>query len=130
MNSRRDFFKKVSVLGTAGIAISPFTILNSYNGKKAPSDKLNLAFVGVGGRGNEALKVLSQNPSVNVFAFADVDDRRAAETYKMMPDVPHFRDFRIMLDKYGEQIDAVVIQTRHFPMVPGCLKLFPWELWH
>lgn len=73
-----------------------------------PSRKLNLAFVGVGGIGNSALAGCEGE---NYVAFCDVDEERAASNYAKYPDVPRFKDFRVMLEKLGRQIDAVVVST-------------------
>ena len=47
----------------------------------------------------------------NMAALCDVDDERAAGTFKEYPDAPRFKDFRVMLDKMGDDIDAVAIST-------------------
>jgi len=47
----------------------------------------------------------------NQVAFCDVDDKRASGAYKKFPDTPRFKDFRVMLDKMGDDIDAVAIST-------------------
>jgi predicted dehydrogenase len=103
--SRRDFVK-----GGAA-ALAGFTIVPSYvlggAGVKPPSEKLNVAFIGVGGQGERNIRSLAGE---NIAALCDVDDERAAEMYKMYPDVPKYRDFRLMLDKQKD-IDAVVVTT-------------------
>src|SRR4051794_19559780 len=76
---------------------------------QSPNEKLNVAFIAAGGRANaniQTVKALQQN----IVAFSDVDDERAAKTYKAYPTTPHFRDFREMLDKV-KGIDAVVVST-------------------
>ena len=44
-------------------------------------------------------------------ALCDVDDRRAAPTFKGFPNATTYRDFRKMLDKEGSNIDAVIVAT-------------------
>ena len=44
--------------------------------------------------------------------ICDVDDQRACEAYEKNPEVPRFRDFRVMLDKMAGEIDAVVREAR------------------
>ncbi len=73
-----------------------------------PSDKLNIACIGVGGRGAWNVRGVA---SETLVAFCDVDDERAAETYRAFPDVPRYRDFRVMLEREEKRIDAVVIST-------------------
>ncbi len=85
-------------------------------GWTSPNEKLNLAFIGAGGRGATNLKEFTED---NIVAFCDVDDRRAAPTYQNRPDVPRFRDFRQMLDKLDAQIDAVVISAPNHIHAPS-----------
>jgi predicted dehydrogenase len=77
----------------------------------AANERINIAFVGAGGKGWHAIKSLAANDRVNYVAFADVDDARATQAYEAYPDVPHFKDFRVMLDQLGNQIDGVIIST-------------------
>ena len=53
-NSRRDFLKKAGLV-SAGISILPNHVISGL-GHKAPSDKLNIAGVGIGGKGHVNLK--------------------------------------------------------------------------
>lgn len=94
--------------------------------KPGANDKISLAFVGAGGRALANRKGLAANPRVRIAAFADVDDRRAAQTYKECPGVPTFRDFRRMLDKLGGEIDGVVVSTpdhTHHAVAMRCMAL-------
>ena len=103
--SRRRF------LGTMATAGAAFTIVPRHvlgRGFVPPSDKLNIACIGVGGRGASNVRGVS---SENLVAFCDVDDERAAETYRAFPNVPRYKDFRVMLEREGARIDAVVIST-------------------
>ena len=107
--NRRDFIRKSTIV-SAGAILAP-VILNSCSSKAVPSDRLNVAFIGAGGKGFHAIQILVNSPMMNIVALADVDDNRAAETYKFLPKVRHFTDFRKMFDKMGDQIDAVVVST-------------------
>ena len=98
-------------------------ILPSQGAGQSPNNKLNIALCGVGSQGHAAVEHLKGE---NFVAFCDVDDERAAPTYKEFPDVPHFRDFRIMLEKMGNRIDAVTVSTpdhMHFPIAMAALSL-------
>ncbi|WP_347840184.1 Gfo/Idh/MocA family oxidoreductase [uncultured Draconibacterium sp.] len=106
---RRKFIKS-SALATGGVIILP-TIISSCKGKPAPSDKINVAFIGAGGKGIHAINVLKENPLMNIVAFADVDFRKAAQAFEQFPDVNRYYDFRKMLRKMGKEIDAVIIST-------------------
>lgn len=101
---RRSALKAASALA-AGIAVGSSRSRAVLNG---PSEKLNLAFIGVGGRGEANVMALDQQ---NMVAFADVDDRRAGKMYEKYSGVRRFRDYRTMLDKIGSQLDGIVIST-------------------
>lgn len=112
--TRRSFLEK-STLATAVAAAFPAIVRGQKNGVSA-TNRVNLALVGVGGRGRNAIQALADE---NFVAFCDVDDDRASETYEKYPDVPTFRDYREMFAALGEKIDAVVITTpdhMHFPI--------------
>ena len=119
--NRRTFLKTAS-LATAAASLP--NILRSQGARgQSPDNKLNVACCGVGGRGYDAVQGMKGE---NLVAFCDVDDERAAKTYPEFPGVPHFRDFRVMLDKLGNQIDAVTVSTpdhMHFPIAMAALSL-------
>jgi hypothetical protein len=107
--SRRHFFYGSLLAGAvpaAGYGSSPSLKALGY---KSPSEKLNFAAIGSGGQG--ASNISAAAPTENIVALCDVDDRRAAETYKRFPKAPTYRDFRQMLDKEGKNIDAVIVAT-------------------
>jgi predicted dehydrogenase len=95
----------------AGAAAAVFTIVPRHvlggPGYRPPSEKLNIAGVGVGGQGGSDLAEFS---SENIVALADVDWDYAADTFKKYPQAKKYRDFREMLDKEAG-IDAVVVGT-------------------
>jgi hypothetical protein len=68
------------------------------------NEQIRCGLVGCGGRGQSFL-------TQTITALCDADGRRAAGTFKRLPDVPKFEDFRVMLDKMHHQIDAVIICT-------------------
>jgi predicted dehydrogenase len=76
-------------------------------GQTPPSEKLNIAGIGVGGMGAANLHELE---SENIVALCDVDQTYAAETIKRYPNARFYADYRIMLEKQKD-IDAVVIAT-------------------
>ena len=49
--TRRDFLRR-SAIGVAGLTIVPSAVLGSKAGKKSPSDKLNIAGIVIGGKGD------------------------------------------------------------------------------
>ncbi|MFB3826847.1 MAG: Gfo/Idh/MocA family protein [Bryobacteraceae bacterium] len=90
----------------AAFTVLPRHVLGGHPGQ-APSDRLNLAGVGVGGMGANYLRNCE---SENVAALCDVDDAVAAKTFARYPQAKTYRDFRVMLEK-EKGIDAVVIGT-------------------
>lgn len=102
--SRRAFLKSSAI--AAPFTIVPASVLGGP-GKTAPSDKLNIAGVGLVGMGKENLK---QMESENIVALCDVDWRMAEETFKKYPAATRYKDFRVMLEKQKD-IDAVVVAT-------------------
>jgi predicted dehydrogenase len=107
MNSmdRREFLGK-SAKAFTGMLVVPRHVLGG-KGYQAPSDRLNIAGIGVGGQGGGDL---SQMDSENIVALCDVDWERAARTVKKFPQAKRYDDFRVMLDKQKD-IDAVVVAT-------------------
>lgn len=73
--------------------------------------KLNVAFVGIGNRGNDLVKTFAATGLVRMAAFCDVDllGPHTAETRQLFPDVPRFQDFREMFAAAGDTFEAVVI---------------------
>jgi predicted dehydrogenase len=117
--SRRDFLKATS-LASAAIAFP--NVMRSQQGV-SPNSRLNVACVGVGGRGAAAVAAMKDE---NHVAFCDVDDARAAKTFTQFPQVPRFRDYRKMLDELGSKIDAVTVSTpdhMHFPIAMAAMAL-------
>ena len=110
--SRRDFLKAsaTGAAGVAGLTIIPGKALGSVVGQTAPSDKVNVAGVGVGGRGSG---VLSSFPTseVNIVALCDVDWRYADGTFKRYPTAKKYWDWRVMYDEMANDIDAVMVAT-------------------
>ena len=104
--SRRRFIKNTAAVA-AGFSIVPRFVLG--RGFIPPSDRLNIAFIGVGGKAEAHLG--ATHKTERFAAFCDVDDRRAAGTYEAYPDVPRFKDFRRMFDAVGKDIDAVFVTT-------------------
>jgi predicted dehydrogenase len=102
--SRRRFLKSAGA-GLAAFTIGPAHILGGPNGE-APSDKLNVACIGIGGRGRASVDGCA---SQNIVALCDVDDRQAGDAFKKFPHAQKYRDFRKMLDAMEKGIDAVTI---------------------
>lgn len=77
---------------------------------KSPNEKLDVACIGIGGRGAANLKGVA-DAQENIVALCDVHQRRGAESFAAFPEAKRYVDFRKMLDELDSQIDAVVVST-------------------
>ncbi len=113
--SRRSFLASSTALA-GGIMIVPRHVLGGP-GYRAPSDRLNVAGVGAGGRGQSVLQGISgydeasNSTQENVVALCDVDAERAANSYERYATAKRYRDYRVMLDEMHSSIDAVMVAT-------------------
>ncbi len=94
----------------AGFYIVPRHVLGG-KGYIPPSDKLNIAAIGVGGKGRVNINLSYNKGSDNITALCDVDDRMAEWARREFPSVPYYRDFREMLEKEDANIDAVLVSS-------------------
>jgi predicted dehydrogenase len=92
----------------AAISIVPRHVL-AQSGQTPPSEKINIAGIGVGGQGAGDIGAVA--PGNNLVALCDVDLRRSGDTFKKFPEAKPYRDFRKMFDEMEKQIDAVVVAT-------------------
>jgi predicted dehydrogenase len=118
--SRRQFV--ATAAAASGLMIVPRHVLGGP-GYTAPSDKLNIACVGVGGQAGWDMEQLQ---SENFVALCDVDLERAAENFAKYPNVPKYRDYREMLSKEKDKIDAVLVAIpdhMHAPVSMMAIKL-------
>lgn len=108
MTTRRSFIKSAS-LAAAAVTIVPRHVLGK--GYLAPSDKLYIAGIGVGGKGESDLASISKNPKAVVSVLCDVDDRRASTSVKRFPQAKYYKDYRKMIETEHKNIDAVTVST-------------------
>ncbi len=104
--SRRDFLKNTA-LATAGITILPSMTVSGL-GYKAPSDKLNIVGVGVGGKGHPNLVGMNTE---NIIGLCDVDWKYAQKCFDEFPKAKRYYDWRKMFDEMGKSIDGVMVAT-------------------
>ena len=105
--ARRAFLKHAagSAAALAAWQIVPRHVLGQ--GQTPPSEKINIAGIGIGGQGGSDIR---QMASENIVALCDVDSGLAAKMFKAYPQAKTYRDYRKMLDEMKE-IDAVVVGT-------------------
>lgn len=132
MTSRRKFLKK-SAATVGALTIVPGHVLFAKDEIKnaageiirkrvvAPSDKVNMAFCGIGNRGGQILRQFKSTGMVNVTTLCDVDmgAKHTTRNIKENADAKQFQDFREMFDKASKDFDAVCVGTpdfSHFPI--------------
>jgi len=104
--TRRDFLSGVAA--TAAFTIVPRHVLGGPN-RVSPSEKLNVACIGIGGQGGYDIQMIS---SENIIALCDVDwSTHTAKTFEKFPSAKKYKDFRKMLDSEDKNIDAVMVAT-------------------
>ena len=115
--TRRTFLRNVAVAGSGLVILS-----NSGSVRGTPANsKLNIAGIGVGGRGAADINGVQDQ---NLVALCDVDWKHAGETLKRFPNAKSYSDFRKMLDEVENKIDAVVIGTPdHTHAAPGVMAM-------
>lgn len=112
---RRQFIKSSSA--AASLLILPGSFLHAKPDEPSPNEKLRIACVGAGGRGEAAVDSLREGH--DIVALCDVDFERAANSFKKCPDAKQYKDYRVMFDELGDRIDAVTVSTpdhMHFPI--------------
>jgi len=107
-NSRRSFLK-ASALTATGFMIVPRHVLG--RGHIAPSDKLNLAAIGAGGKGWSDIRNAFNKGKENVVALCDIDSKRSKNARDKWPKAKFYKDFRRMLEEMKDSIDAVTISA-------------------
>ncbi|OJV81877.1 MAG: oxidoreductase [Bacteroidia bacterium 44-10] len=105
--TRRKFLE-TGAIAAAGLTVVPSSVLGKSMGYKAPSDKLNIVGVGVGGMGNANLKQLV---SENIIGLCDVDWKYSKHVFDEHPNAKKYYDYRKMYDELGKSIDGVVVAT-------------------
>jgi len=101
---RREFIRSTSAL--ASVTLLPSSV---WAGIK--KGKIRTAHIGVGGMGAADLSSIASHPSVEVTALCDVDADRLASAHLKYPDAKSFSDYRVLFDKMGRKIDAVIVST-------------------
>jgi predicted dehydrogenase len=100
--NRRKFLKSAAGIGS-GLMLLPS---GTFLGAAAPSNKLNVAFLGMWGRGRAHRKAISTE---NVVAVCDIDEEHLAEGRGVFPKADTYTDWRKVLDR--KDLDAVVCCT-------------------
>src|SRR5580765_8093272 len=106
--NRRQFLHRAGT-GVALFNIFPGSLLNGAE-TLSPNAKLNVAGIGIGSRGGADVGEVA-GLGHNIVAGCDVDEKYAGKEFAKYPNAKRFTDYRVMLDKMGKEIEAVVIGT-------------------
>lgn len=121
--SRRTFVKgAAAALSAAGL--TSCGIVPKRHAAISPNDKLNIACIGVGGKGEDDAAQVGETE--HVVAVCDVDEDRGAGGFKAFPKAKKYKDYRRMFDEMAGRIDAVTVSTpdhTHFPAAITAMEL-------
>ena len=106
--SRRDFLK-TGAAAIAGFTIAPSSVLGKSFGHISPSDKMNIAVVGIGGMGHANINAVKGTE--NIVALCDVNWEYAKGVFDEFPKAKRYWDYRKMYDEMAKSIDGVIIAT-------------------
>ncbi len=129
MTTRRDFLKRALAASTITIlpaCMAPRSEKSRPVGELPPSERINLACVGVANQGGGDMKALAASGLANVVALCDVDGKALDSASKQFPGAARFQDFRQMFDKMAAGIDAVCVgipDHSHFPVAMLAMSL-------
>ena len=102
--SRRSFVNDMTAAGL-GMTVIPALL---HHQRRSPNDGLNVACIGVGGMGRTDVRGME---SENIYALCDVDAKAAEDAFRSYPDAKRYTDFREMLTREADNIDAVTVST-------------------
>jgi len=111
--TRRRLLKSSAALGAFSFLPAPIALGSKAVGGVAPSEKLNVAFIGTAQKGSNNRTAFVSTGMMNVVALCDPDlnQKQAQESAAAHPEAKQFTDFRRMFDAMADQIDAVVVST-------------------
>ena len=122
--SRRGFIKSTG-LAAAGFMIVPRHVLGG-NGFLAPSDKLLIAGVGVGGKGRSDIANFYESGKADIAFLCDVDTRQVKASVEAFPKAKFYTDWRELFEKESKNFDAVSVSTpdhSHAVIAMGAMQL-------
>ena len=103
--NRRQFIQQTSLAGIGFWVAGGI----SLGAAKAANEKLNIAGIGIGGKGDSDINQAGNHG--NIVALCDIDDNTLNKKAEKFPKAKKFNDFRKMLDEMGSKIDAVTVST-------------------
>src|SRR5262245_64640496 len=122
LESRRNFLTSTAAAATA-LTLGAYANPSPAQESKSPSARLRIAAVGTTGRAGGNLTDLS---SQDIVALADVDSNLLDKGAEKFPLARKYRDFRVMLEREAENIDAVLVSPpdhTHAPAAAMAMRL-------
>ena len=122
--SRRRFLQTSAAAGAGLLAGGRARLVRAADLPTSPNEKLNVAFIGVGGKGSDTLNIFGNKPEImkviNVVAFCDADAGMIRNVAGKYPKAQKHKDYRRMFDTQKD-IDAVVVSTPDHHHAPASL---------
>jgi predicted dehydrogenase len=119
-SNRRQFIRATTLAGVGFWVAGGLT----RGASKAPNEQLNIACIGVGGKGDSDSDQAGRHG--NIVAICDIDDRTLDRKAAKFPKAKKYHDFRKMLEDMSKEIDAVVVSTpdhTHAPASAMAIKM-------
>ncbi len=113
--NRREFLQQTTLAGVGFWVAGGLTQVES----QSPNEKLNIACIGVGGKGSSDTDQAGNHG--NIVALCDIDDDTLGKKAERFPKAKKYNDFRKMLDEMHKQIDAVTVSTPDHTHAPASI---------
>jgi len=113
--NRRTFLQETSLAGLGFWVAGGISLADS----KSANEKLNIACIGVGGKGSSDVDGAATQG--NIVALCDIDDKHLDSKAAKFPAAKKYNDFRKMLEEMDKQIDAVTVSTPDHTHAPATL---------
>jgi predicted dehydrogenase len=110
--SRRHFFFGSLLAGAVPTGGFGSKLSLKAVGYKSPNEKLNIASIGAGGKAASDITACAETE--NIVALCDVDEKNAKRIFEQFEKAPKYKDFRVMLDKEINNIDACIVTIPDF----------------
>lgn len=118
--TRRSFIQSAAAVSAGGYFVAN---QRTYAESKSPNEKVQIVWIGVGGKGHSDVNQADQ--AGKVIGICDIDANTLANAAEKLPDAEQFADYREMIEKLGDKIDAVGVSTpdhSHFPAAMLAMK--------
>ncbi len=124
MSTRRDFLKGMG-LATAGVTLAPGNVfaMTSKETKSVKGEKVKIAYIGIGNRGEQNIMEFAKTEMVDVVALCDVDlqGKQCQKVLAMYPNAKRYTDFRKLFEEYSNKFDAVAVSVPDFAHFFVCM---------